>query len=858
MTLAPSIAYPSMDLLHPEDTMDLASSPRMHADDLDLPYELDAMRDASVEPFQEAMIEDPIHFDHISTEDVQLVDENLLDDDDMVDEDVVVNNIHAYHENFTIESHHQTYPSAEREDDDILYDDDEPVQDGKTEATGSRHAEIADEEDLFREDEQVQEDPLEDSHSNQDEEILDEEQSTNMIPQDVEDFGDTQGPQFSGDFASNISGHTADGRAEFGDNTTNKPDREDPTATVVPGESTTIKPATAPAETSNNPQISELLKSAKLDSAGLSVPDPTENTSQNAASQLLPHDSESAEAAGRLPAMHVNEAGDEHHADRQTHTAPLHTVKVNYLDTEFCLFPPSGDDESETFFLADTDLVHQSLDKLLDACHDVLAGTIGDDDELVLDIPSLGLHISQVCIPTSDVHLDLLTGSQDSSYACQITLSQVLDVYLTLSHNDHAEAVDPLYCQLSSRVSLASQHAYLQSAAEQGKTFTEIAADYLHSHEGSPNEGDQVEDSNEKHGENHEGPGRDGVVQSEIPEHNIADIENANLEAQENPDNDTNEDTTAEERFANEDRSNPFAQESRPKESRDHITGNAENETSATSTVRGDELEPYGKYDPLSDMCDAHGLSYCLDCDANVYTDFETSIDDVAESASMASVLGKYMDDNGEVVVSHDEEAEVEDDKAETQATVEDTESSRQVKAGDDAYDQTPNADTGAERENLIDSQNEFPDNIGAETPTDSPEEPYVQDQFNHHDDLLNIHTEHESFESLEQPPALDDAKLTAGNETAALVDGQEDLFELPPFNRTAYQGETELKAVQAGVDEDDLFLSDEDAKAPPYKGPSPATPSKVKTSKRKSRDEEDDFDLLDSGTPDVKRRRPS
>jgi hypothetical protein len=74
----------------------------------------------------------------------------------------------------------------------------------------------------------------------------------------------------------------------------------------------------------------------------------------------------------------------------------LHTVKVNYQDTEICLFPPNEGDDSETFFLADIDLAHQSLDKLLTACHDVLVGTIGDDDELVLDIPSLGLHISQV------------------------------------------------------------------------------------------------------------------------------------------------------------------------------------------------------------------------------------------------------------------------------------------------------------------------------------------------------------------------------------------------------------------------------------------------------------------------------
>ena len=94
--------------------------------------------------------------------------------------------------------------------------------------------------------------------------------------------------------------------------------------------------------------------------------------------------------------MHEADVNDAAFADHQTLTGPLHTVKVNYQDTEICLFPPNEDDDSETFFLADVDLAHQSLDKLLGACQDVLAGSIGDDDELVLDIPSLGLHISQV------------------------------------------------------------------------------------------------------------------------------------------------------------------------------------------------------------------------------------------------------------------------------------------------------------------------------------------------------------------------------------------------------------------------------------------------------------------------------
>ena len=388
--------------------MDLASSPRIPADDLDLPYELETMRDASTEPTQEAMIEDPINPDQNSTEDLELVDEDLLDDDDMVDEDTVAHNADANNEDFTMESHQQTLPGAEHEDDDILYDDDEPVQEGNTEAQDIQDVEIADEEDLFREDEEKLEYSLEDTslapqmlHSNQDEEILDEEQSTNMITQDAKDLGATQGPLYSGDSTDNIREHNVEDQAKVEDIANHKPGHERSTDAIVAGGSMTNESATSPAERADDPQTSALLESPKSRPTSPSVADTVGRTSQVEASQLATHESEFAEAADGERPRHETGEETEHDEDHQTHSAMLHTVKVNYQDTEICLFPPNENDESETFFLADVGLAHQSLDRLLGACHDVLAGTIGDDDELVLDIPSLGLHVSQVCEVTS-------------------------------------------------------------------------------------------------------------------------------------------------------------------------------------------------------------------------------------------------------------------------------------------------------------------------------------------------------------------------------------------------------------------------------------------------------------------------
>lgn len=55
-----------------------------------------------------------------------------------------------------------------------------------------------------------------------------------------------------------------------------------------------------------------------------------------------------------------------------------------------------------------------------------------------------------------------------------MTLSQIIDVYTTLGHNDGSATVEPLYCSLSSRICLASQYAYLRSAANEGKTLMQI------------------------------------------------------------------------------------------------------------------------------------------------------------------------------------------------------------------------------------------------------------------------------------------------------------------------------------------------------------------------------------------------
>jgi hypothetical protein len=475
-----------------------------------------------------------------------------------------------------------------------------------------------------------------------------------------------------------------------------------------------------------------------------------------------------------------------------------------------------------------------------------------------------------------------------------MTLSQILDVYLALCHNEQAENVEPLYCHLSSRVSLASQHAYLLSAIEQGKAFTEIAAEHLHSHNNSPDQWEEVDNVIESHGENHEDLGQherddDGDLVRET-----ADLEDTNLEAeQDNLDYHPQEGATTE-HAPSEEESDSYDLESRPETDDYDVTGDAENETSATSTVRGDELEVQGEYDPLSDICYADGLCYCLDCDANMYADFDTSHDDLAESVDMPPIPGNDAEDTGEVAISIDDARQDEDGKAETQSAVGDTESSRTIEAGDDAFDQTMNADPDAERESLVDNHEDFHDSAGPEELEDRATElgdTAGQDQVhsesvhdvdlhgddhlwqdsaefatnaaasdsNHDSDhILHVQAggEHNGLSGQEAP--VDDTNGSAENETSAQGNGQVDISPIPLSKGMDHKARAEHGAIQTTVEEDDLFLGDDDAKASTYEVTPPATPYGTKSSKRKTRDDDDEFGLSESGTPDIKRRRPS
>ncbi|CAG7918938.1 unnamed protein product [Penicillium olsonii] len=141
-------------------------------------------------------------------------------------------------------------------------------------------------------------------------------------------------------------------------------------------------------------------------------------------------------------------------------TAPhetLHPVKIIYQENEIALFPPFEGDSAETFFLHDEDVAYESVAQLFKALRQVLQGNVADNEVLIIDVDTLGIQMTE-----------------DSFHTSQVTLHQVVDLYLRLCRNDGANDPDALYLTLSSKRAFPAEIADLLDAANDGKTLSDI------------------------------------------------------------------------------------------------------------------------------------------------------------------------------------------------------------------------------------------------------------------------------------------------------------------------------------------------------------------------------------------------
>ncbi|KAJ5491325.1 hypothetical protein N7539_002892 [Penicillium diatomitis] len=135
----------------------------------------------------------------------------------------------------------------------------------------------------------------------------------------------------------------------------------------------------------------------------------------------------------------------------------LHPVKVYYQETEISLFPPLEGDSSETFFLHDEEIAYDHIGRLFKSLREVLLDNVAENEVLVIDIDSLGIQLTEDC-----------------SHLSTLTLHRILNVYLRLCQNEGNSEPEAFYLTLSSKPAVSSELAALEAAAGEGKGLSQI------------------------------------------------------------------------------------------------------------------------------------------------------------------------------------------------------------------------------------------------------------------------------------------------------------------------------------------------------------------------------------------------
>lgn len=163
----------------------------------------------------------------------------------------------------------------------------------------------------------------------------------------------------------------------------------------------------------------------------------------------------------------------EREPDTSYQEAALHALKVYYQDNEISLFPPREGDSSEMFLLEDESLAYENFGRLFDSCREVLQGSIGENELLLVDIESLNIQLTEVCLRPLSLSVQKLTA-QDSPDVSQVTLSQIIDLYVRLCQNEHIAHPEPLYLALSTKLTIPAQLSDLLTAANEGKGISDV------------------------------------------------------------------------------------------------------------------------------------------------------------------------------------------------------------------------------------------------------------------------------------------------------------------------------------------------------------------------------------------------
>jgi len=431
MTATSSLDHQAMDFSSLEDKMDLASSPFPHLEDVeDLDFEFDQMDNRPPDPTTDNMMDDATEPGDANEETAVQGDVEFFEDETKGEEggDQYASNEFAMHE---------VAEDDQEDEEEILYEDEEDstVIINKPDDENEKYLQNPeqDTEDLFETDETLDSGPVDDSAHQE----TAAGQDTGTHPGEKQAEDDLK-PQQDTD------------QTVVDENQTTRDDGDGPTVDPTVTEYLEDPDLDRPAQpTEADLQVEESYEDALDEEGAISVFPEHDNAD----------DSAPPVSAETIPQGRAVEVQDNVRVLRED----LHSVRVVYQGIEYSLFPPTGDD-STSYFLEDSSLAIQPFDMLLKSCREVVGKPeeLDHHDELVLDVPTMGLHICE-----------------DSKYASQIKLSDVVEVYLSLHRNENREEIQPLYCSLTTRVCLSTQFSWLRDQAKEGFTFSQIAAQHV-------------------------------------------------------------------------------------------------------------------------------------------------------------------------------------------------------------------------------------------------------------------------------------------------------------------------------------------------------------------------------------------
>ncbi|OQD62782.1 hypothetical protein PENPOL_c011G04024 [Penicillium polonicum] len=224
-------------------------------------------------------------------------------------------------------------------------------------------------------------------------------------------------------------------------------------------------------ETGGHNEKSELGEEAnKISQSSVSETEATQVPNEDLEASQIKHSIEDPHIDDAAPEAPPGSEGNHQDADEDESPQqvtyidePVHPVKIIYQDSEIALFPPLEGDLADTFFIEDEALAYENIDQIFKALRQVLQNSMAGNEVLIIDIDTLGIQMTE-----------------DSFHTSQVTLHQILDLYLRLCRNDGTTEPDALYLTLSTKRAFPAEIADLNDAAMEGKKLSELHSE-LHS-----------------------------------------------------------------------------------------------------------------------------------------------------------------------------------------------------------------------------------------------------------------------------------------------------------------------------------------------------------------------------------------